>query len=377
MNEKRISIVSFYDSDGIVDDYFIYFLQSLSKVTDRIIVAINGKLTDESRIKLKTVTKELYIRKNTGFDFGAYRDSIINYLQSDELDTCYELILCNDTCYGPFISFEKIFSRMNKEDLDFWSINYIDNPLLPHFQSYFMVFRKNAVKFIQSFLIREVDSETADMFQAHGYEHKLSEMIIESHLQTDYYTSNSREDHDIDILKSPDYAIRLLGFPMLKKKVFLEDICEKENCLEALRLIGEKVYPVDYILENAKRLYGTNFPSEVKNRYLSNKYIFEKNYVSREKVIEFCKKYNKIYVYGNGYMSVLFMARFRQYMKEFGGYIVSDEHYQGDLCRGEHVYRFSCIDENVPFVVALMKESSIQVIKRIGKRKNVLFLSII
>lgn len=373
---KSISIVSLFDAGGVVDDYIIYFLSSLKKVTDRMIVVVNGILTNEGETKLKGIVPEIYFRKNTGFDFGAYKDVIADYLSPNELDHYQELILCNDTCFGPFVPFEDIFWRMDADDLEFWSLNYIDNPLLPHFQSYFMVFRKNAIRLIYDFLFTEVDSEITDIFLAHGYEHSLSEKILTSHLRTDFYTSDACSEHDIDILKSPDYAVKQLGLPVLKKKVFSENICKEENYLEALRVIGESAYPIEYIYTCVKRLYGVELPFNMKKMYFSKKYIFENGYVSRKKVIEFCEKNDIVYIYGNGYMSILFMARFRRYMRSFGGYVVSDEYYQKDLCRGENVYCLSRIDKNIPIVVALMKQSAKQVTEKVKNLKNVLFLSI-
>ena len=84
----------------------------------------------------------------------------------------------------------------------------------------------------------------------------------------------------------------------------------------------------------------------------------------------------KIYVYGNGYMSKLFMARFRRYFSEFGGYIVSDEFYNEDFCKEEKVYPLSNIDRNAPVIIALMRKSTMQVMDKMRGRENVLFLSV-
>lgn len=375
--KKTLAIVSLYDPDGIVDNYIIFFLSSLKNVVDRMIVAVNGKVTEEGKRKLKMVTDEIYIRKNTGFDFGAYKDVLENYMAYQEIAVYKELILCNDTCFGPLISFKDIFARMCSADIKVWSINYIDDVLLPHFQSYFMIFREEAIELVLRFLHCEVDSTETVMEQAHGYEHALSEVILQSGIKTDFYTSNIEMDHNIDIFGAPDYAIKNLGFPMLKKKILSEEICQKENCVEALRLISQEgKYPLNYILETGERVYHRDFSKEVNNTYLSEIRTFEKNDTTRERVIEFCHKYKKIYVYGNGYMSVLFMARFRRYMNEFLGYIVSDECYKNSTCKGDPIYPLSQIDKDMPIIVALMKESSIQVMDKIKDRKKVLFLSI-
>lgn len=376
-HDKTLAIMAFYDPDGVVDDYVIFCLSELHKVAERIIIAVNGKLMAEGEKKLKRITNDIYIRENKGFDFGAYKEVIGQYLLEQETDSYQKLILCNDTCFGPFTSFVKIFSQMDGKDPDFWSMNYIDDLLLPHFQSYFMVFKKDAIKLLRKFLEEEIDEKVTDIVQAHGYEHALSEIILKSSIKYDYYTSKAHYSHDIDIYGAPDYAIKELGLPLIKKKVFSGEFNNQENVKEALRLIAvEENYPVRYILEYVRRVYKREYPFNIYNPVSTARTTFEKNCTKREDIIRFCRNREKVYVYGNGYMSVLFMARFRRYMNEFGGYIVSDEYYMSDVWKGEKVYPLSSMCEDVPIIVALMKESAQQVANRLCGRKNVLLLSI-
>lgn len=371
-----LAIVSAYDRDGIIDDYLIFYLASLRKVTDRLIIAVNGELAKEGREKLLSVTDEIYRRPNTGFDFGAYRDVLENYLKPGELEQYQELILCNDTCYGPFVPFEDIFARMEAGDAEFWSMNYIEDPLLPHFQSYFMAASGRGIRLMRDFLLQEVDSGTRNPIQACGYEHGLSERILSSGIKTDYYTSHVKGYHDLDIFGAPDYAMELLGFPLLKKRAFSDELSVKDNCRKALCMIAEQgTYPVSYILENVKRIYHRDFSEALQKQYITEVSRFEKNYAAREEVISFCRKHKKVYVYGNGYMAVLFMARFGRYMNGFGGYVVSDEYYEEPADQKEQIYKLSQIDGDAPLIVAMTEKVAVQIVNRVRDRVNVLFLS--
>lgn len=60
VNKKTLAIVSVYDSDGIIEDYLIFYLSSLRAVTNRLIVAVNGKLTGEGREKILSIADEIY-----------------------------------------------------------------------------------------------------------------------------------------------------------------------------------------------------------------------------------------------------------------------------------------------------------------------------
>ncbi len=376
-NGDKLVIASVYDRDGIIDDYLVFYLTSLKAVTDRLIVAVNGNLDGTGYEKLMTVADEIYRRPNTGFDFGAYKDVLENYLHPGELENYQELILCNDTCYGPFISFEDIFARMRENGSEFWSMNYIDDPLLPHFQSYFMVFRGEAIALLSDFLDKEVDSSIVNPIQACGYEHGLSEAILSNGIRTDYYTSKVNGYHHLDIFGAPDYAMELLGLPLLKRRAFSDELSMKDNCRRALHMIAEQgTYPLPYILENVRRIYHRDFSNALQKQYVTEMSYFEKNYVSRQEVISFCRRHKKIYLYGNGYMSILFMARFRRYMDEFGGYIVSDEYYEKKRDEREQIYRLSQIEREAPLIVAMTGKVAIQIVDRVKDRKNVLFLSI-
>lgn len=54
-DNKTLAVAAVYDRDGIIDDYLIFYLSSLREVADRLIVAVNGKLTGAGREKLMVV----------------------------------------------------------------------------------------------------------------------------------------------------------------------------------------------------------------------------------------------------------------------------------------------------------------------------------
>ena len=50
--KNRLAVYCFYDRDGVVDDYVVYFLRELRKNVSRICCVVNGKLTDGGRTAL-------------------------------------------------------------------------------------------------------------------------------------------------------------------------------------------------------------------------------------------------------------------------------------------------------------------------------------
>ena len=121
---NRIAIFSFYDSEGIVYDYVEYYLNELKKNVARLVIVINGQILENGKKKLGVFTNEIIVRKNVGYDAGAYKECIINYIGIDNISKYDELVLCNDTCFGPFIGFDQIFKKMQNNLCDFWGINH-------------------------------------------------------------------------------------------------------------------------------------------------------------------------------------------------------------------------------------------------------------
>ena len=55
-----------------------------------------------------------------------------------------EVVVCNDSVYGPFYDLTEIFLRMEKVQCDFWGVTESDE-IARHLQSYFLVFRKSVL----------------------------------------------------------------------------------------------------------------------------------------------------------------------------------------------------------------------------------------
>lgn len=145
---KRLAIYFFYDKDGIVDNYVPYFLQNLKPFCEKLCVVVNGNLTEKSRELLETISDDLIIRENQGYDSWAYKRAI-EYYGYDKLKEYDEVLLSNYTFFGPIYPLNELFDEMTKTDCDFWGIhrhpkiNYrvAETEIIEHIQSHFIVFR--------------------------------------------------------------------------------------------------------------------------------------------------------------------------------------------------------------------------------------------
>lgn len=118
--KKRALIYVFYDPDGIVDRYVIYALNSLRELCEYILVVCNGKLSVEGRELLEKAADDVLCRKNIGLDAIAHKEGL-EHIGWDKLYEYDELVMMNDTTFGPFYPLSEMFDEMETRDVDYWS----------------------------------------------------------------------------------------------------------------------------------------------------------------------------------------------------------------------------------------------------------------
>lgn len=134
---KRACVYAHFDRDGIVDEYVRYYLACLQDVVQHIEFVTVSELVDESLHALVSMGIHVTQRENLGYDFVSYRVG----LGALDLSSFDEVIICNDSVYGPLFDLKNIFLGMEADQCDFWGITESDE-IATHLQSYFLVFRK-------------------------------------------------------------------------------------------------------------------------------------------------------------------------------------------------------------------------------------------
>lgn len=117
--KKRLSIVVFYDGQGIVDRYVKYFLESLRSVSAYIVVVCNGMITAEGRSYFEENADDFFCRENKGLDITAEKKAL-EYVGWDKICEYDELILTNTTLFGPFYPLTEMFEAMEQRNADYW-----------------------------------------------------------------------------------------------------------------------------------------------------------------------------------------------------------------------------------------------------------------
>lgn len=150
---KRLAIYFFFDKDGKGREYNFYYVKELKKISNYVLIVVNGSLNEYSKHRFNELANDVLIRENTGFDVWAYKEAL-EHLGWENIYKFDEIILSNFTCYGPIYPFSEMFSKMEQRTCDFWGAakhpeqkNYLlpDNVgwIHEHIMSYFIVVRKN------------------------------------------------------------------------------------------------------------------------------------------------------------------------------------------------------------------------------------------
>lgn len=152
---RRLCIFSFYDADGVVDDYVVHFLREMARHVERILLYSNGPLSRDAETALHGVVDEVILRDNEGFDILPYKEGLqrIDFNRDGSYD---EVLMVNHTCYGPIFPFDELFSEMSRRKCDFWGVTahmeLTPNPFtgagtLPyHLNSNFIAVRKDMLR---------------------------------------------------------------------------------------------------------------------------------------------------------------------------------------------------------------------------------------
>ncbi len=316
-----MGIFVFYDKSGKVDTYVEVLLESILKILEKVIIIVNGEIEKADYNKLCAYSNAIYIRKNIGFDAGAYKDVFTKYLLHEDWNKWEEIVLLNDTFYGPLYPWENVFDKMEKEEIDFWGLSRSMGVMLPtgrdvpqHIQSYFLVCRKRLFlsecwkQFWDNLAYPDTYLEAIENFEVN-----FSVFFSKNGFKNRALTDNSAIQ--IEYGRNPyfDYLYELIcciQFPVIKRRVF--GLVRFEEIGKAFDYIRNNTdYNIDNINSHLMRLQREGIVNFLAPFALSQLELFY-------------HKHKRIFIYGYGKYGKG-MARFFEYKGwHFEGFLTSD-----------------------------------------------------
>lgn len=129
-------VFSHYDPNGRIEPYVQQYLAELKRCgVSVILVSTSATLNEGDLEALKLVAAAAILRENVGYDFGSYKVGI-DFLREQGLKP-HQLLLTNDSVFGPFHALDKVFSDAVDYDLygmtDSFDFHH-------HLQSFFLLY---------------------------------------------------------------------------------------------------------------------------------------------------------------------------------------------------------------------------------------------
>ena len=269
MDIKRLGIIAIFCSDGKIEPATRYLISSIANVVEDFGVIINGIPNEDVLEEVKCVTKNVHARENTGYDSGAFKYAMNEILGWNEIYKYQELVLVNDSCFGPIYSLENMFYEMADRNCDFWGVTdqpeikrgrFSDSLIPYHIQSYFIVIRERMLK-SQEFMDFWKQIKLADVYElaVDNFELAFTEYFRQRGYKADAYIDGrefckSVEETQAYVFFDSFRLIKEYKCPLLKRKVFLfpeQDILASnagETARKTLEYIEkETAYDVDLI----------------------------------------------------------------------------------------------------------------------------------
>jgi lipopolysaccharide biosynthesis protein len=268
---NRLTVYLVYDKENIIDRYILYMLKELKTCSSYLMVVCNSRNINRTE-EIACCADEVVYRDNIGYDAGGFKEALCSYIGWDKVIKYDELVLANDSFFGPFKPMKDIFYDMGNKLVDFWGLTKHglrvgkDISSVPeHIQSYFLVIRS---RMLHSTIFRDYWDNMPfynkfwDVVIYH--EERFTTYFKEKGFKYDVLADTEANDSKRNFANNySQYAmisyelIRKRNFPFLKKQQIAYDtlmLQTQENLYQAICYIEKETnYDVNLIWDNIIR----------------------------------------------------------------------------------------------------------------------------
>ena len=136
----EVALFVHFDRAAVVREHVMEYLRALAEAGLSVVFVTNsGRLPPASMAALQRFCAGVLIRRNVGYDFGAWREGI-ERLALPRADT-EMLVIINDSVYGPLCPLHGLIERIDLTEADLWGLTESWQSRY-HLQSYFLAFSR-------------------------------------------------------------------------------------------------------------------------------------------------------------------------------------------------------------------------------------------
>ena len=316
--KRRLTIYVIYSKGGI-EKYIGVALSELKKFSYKLIVICNFPQILYGEENINKFADEVILRENIGYDAGAYKDIFQDLYKRGEIYDFDDVLLVNDSWYGPFWSLENMFNTMDsRKDVDFWSMTKhpegdIDGiKFLEHCQSFFINFNKRV---INSIVFKKFWEQLA-------YPKSMNNAIIDFEIGINERLTNCgfRGLSYLDVM-APDRVYNRNESPYLYDTFFLVSEARIPIIKWKALLFGspfiEAMRTLEYVRDNTEYDVSLIEDSIVKKNEENCRYDWDK-------LARFVDQFDEIYLYGAGKWGNYMSAYFKYKGWKIAGFVQSE-----------------------------------------------------
>jgi hypothetical protein len=140
----EVAVFVHFDRAGLVREHVLHYVRALAEAGLSVVFVTNsGRLQPESMAALQRICAGVLVRRNVGYDFGAWREAL-ERLGLPRADT-EMVVTVNDSLYGPLCPLRSVIDRFDLTEADLWGLTESWQSRY-HLQSYFLAFSRAALE---------------------------------------------------------------------------------------------------------------------------------------------------------------------------------------------------------------------------------------
>ena len=336
MSFKRLSIFCHHDKYNIIDDYVVYWLKTMNKLSDIIFVS-NNDLPETEIDKIKDFTIKNIIGNHGGVANVSLKKAFMYSYDNNLLERYDWLFIISDSIYGPFFDIEPFIKKEEqKQNVAYGFTLAAINTNLEHIQSTFISIPKNIFmdnKFYN--FINEIDSISKDKeSQVYKGEIGLSKLIRDMGYKLEGFFDDMDTTLEIynryEPVKSTFIEMIKNGYPFIRRTLFTKNYFYIENIgeyFELKNIIPKECFDsmqknIDRVIDKEDLKINIYYPHI--RKYLDyKKQIIEKRYLTKYglrlelfEVETFIEKLNWLKLYYNTQLIITCMDKYsvREYI---------------------------------------------------------------
>jgi lipopolysaccharide biosynthesis protein len=246
----KVALIAHFDEQSIIDPYVLYYAKHL-KILGYSIILCSENSVNPNGIS-DGIFNAIVQRKNTGYDFASWKAAFTAF---PSLYKASEILLTNDSIFGPIGDLMPLFDSMIPLKCDFWGI-VESKSIRAHLQSYFLVLYPKSLEnpafkeFLESIGTSKIYKDSVfleTIFTKWLTEHDLRAAVR-------FPANNSYYDYVNPSVYGAENLLKTGYFPFIKRRLLYKSKYMSPPIKDLTTILSSKGYPIELIVNYAQRL---------------------------------------------------------------------------------------------------------------------------